>query len=471
MHPQIEKLEQLFSQAKKNPAVFTAFFEQLWIPADALPHAELKSLVKEVVDWTRSQNPVPPDILAMSTLSFGLTEYFEGSFELCHKTGEQAWKLFEQIDDKDGVAAVMMMMGSNYRSLGELELALKSLLEGCQILAKTNRYQAFRSYGLYMLGGIYAETKQYDEALLDFGECEKVVMNLGKGNENMLSRIYNGIGVVYQCQKRYALALEYLNRSLKLTEEINSLPVKARALTDLGSYYFEMGDYVAASEYQQRALKIRTEENIQSGAVTNMLLLAEIARKAERPDEAIEWLTKALPIADELRVKQKMFQIHCLLSELYQVKGEMIKSLFHYKAYHNIREEVQHEDSEKKIKNLQKVFEAEQTMKENTIIKAQKVEIEHKNEQLSETIHELTITKVNRKAKALAFIVGIILIVAQDPLFDLVLKSIGENHYWISLGAKVVIILSLKPLELGIEKYLLRRIILKKRNAVKMVLK
>lgn len=471
MHPQIEKLEQLFSQGKSDPAALNKFFDNFWIAADSIPPAEKRMMINKVLEWCKAQNPVNPETLAISTLTSALVTFFEGNFEASLVITAEAHELFTKLNDTDGVYATIVHTGNCYRSLGEMELALKNLLEGYQYLSKRDRFKPFQSFSLYMLGGIYSDSAQYDEALKYFGLCEQLMLTIGEGSQAMLCRVYNGIGVVYQHQKRYSLGLEYLNRSLKLSEEMSNLPVMARGLTDIGSYYFEMGDYASAAEYQQKALKTRNELKIQDGAATNMMLLAEIASKAGKNDEAIEWLNKALLIADELKVKQKMFKIHLMLSEIYQAKGDLMKSLFHHKAYHSIREEVQHEDNEKKIKNLQKVFEAEQTAKENVIIKAQKAEIEQKNEQLSETIHELTITKVSRKAKILTFIVGITLIIAEDPISGVVLQNIGEDHYWISMAAKVVIILSLKPIDSAIESYLLRRIILKKKAAGKVVAK
>ena len=95
------------------------------------------------------------------------------------------------------------------------------------------------------------------------------------------------------------------------------------------------------------------------------------------------------------------------------------------------------------------LFESEQTKKENVIIRAQKVEIENKNQQLQETIDELTITKVSRKAKAITLVVGITLIVAEDPIFNLVLTRIGENNYLLSILAKIIIIFMIEEIKLA----------------------
>ncbi|MGB3075222.1 MAG: hypothetical protein WBB36_07865, partial [Chitinophagales bacterium] len=91
-------------------------------------------------------------------------------------------------------------------------------------------------------------------------------------------------------------------------------------------------------------------------------------------------------------------------------------------------------------------------------------EIEEKNHQLQETIDELTITKISRKAKGITLFVGIALIVAEDPIFSYVLGSIGPGNFWLSILAKVIVIFSLQPINMAIEKYMLHRFVLKKRK-------
>jgi tetratricopeptide (TPR) repeat protein len=461
MHPQIEKLEDFFSQGKQDRAALDLFFDQLWTAADLLPRDEMRNVVNRMVEWSRVEQG---DKLARATLASGFVAFHEGNYEASLSILADARKLFEGVKDERGVYATMVIEGANYRTLGEMELALKRLLDACQNLNKSSRYKHFQCLCLHQLAEIYSETGQYDEALKFHQLCEKLTSVRETENKTILSRTLNGIGVVYRYQKKYALAFQYLERALKLTEEINNSSARARVLTDIGLYYSDMGDYTKAAEYQKQALDIRNAMCITNGIVTNMILLAEISAKSNRNDDAIGLLAKALAIAEEIKVQQKIFQIHLMLSDIYQYIGDLVRSLFHYKAFHTIRDEVQHEDNEKKIRNLHLVFQAEQTIKENAIIRAQKEEIENKNKLLQETIDELTITKVSRKAKALTLIVGMTLIVAQEPIFHIVLSHIDEHNYFLSVVAKVIIILSLKPIDIAIENYLLRRIVLKKRN-------
>ena len=54
-----------------------------------------------------------------------------------------------------------------------------------------------------------------------------------------------------------------------------------------------------------------------------------------------------------------------------------------------------------------------------------------------------------------------------EPIFQLVLKHVGENNFLLNMTAKIVIILSLKPIDAAVERYLLHRLILKKRRQLR----
>jgi tetratricopeptide (TPR) repeat protein len=114
--------------------------------------------------------------------------------------------------------------------------------------------------------------------------------------------------------------------------------------------------------------------------------LGDIYNKQGKFNDAIKMLSNALKLAEEIKVKVKMYQIHQLLSNIYLGMGNITDSLAHYKSFHEIREDVNHEDLDRKVKNQVQLFQAQQTQKENAIIKVQKIEIEKKNIELQETL-------------------------------------------------------------------------------------
>ena len=127
---------------------------------------------------------------------------------------------------------------------------------------------------------------------------------------------------------------------------------------------------------------------------------------------------------------------------------------------------MEREDNARKIKNAQLAFEAEQTKKENAIIKIQKEEIERKNIQLQETIDKLTRARIGKKARAITLVIAIALFVLEDFILHFALTVVNSNNYFISIVVKMVIIFSLSPINKAVEGYLLKKVLRKKREVL-----
>ena len=461
MHPYSEKLKKTLENVKKNKGKgIDVFFHDIWGSGVFIPSSEFLALSEELFKWIEPLEIQMPKNYALALFTISIGEYHDGKYDHSLKHAAEAQQLFADMKDEYGIQMCKSILASDYRTLGELELAVKYALESYQYFCKSGTTPIFKGFSQYNLAEMYSETGRLDDSLHFYQESLHDLENAD--NPHIIARLLLGIGVVYQRQKKYALALQYFNEALQICETQNSNAVKARVLTDMGMYYLEMGDFNSAVKYQQEALDIRERLKIPNAPITNYIHLGEIYRRQGKLDEAIAILSKGLIVAEEIQVKPKIYQIHQLLSEIYEAKGEMDQSLFHHKAFHKIRDEVQHEDNEKKIKNMHLIFEAEQTQKENVIIKAQKKEIEKKNIELQHTIDELTRTRVSRKAKTITLIIAVILFVIEDLLLKTTEGFYSNNGYFIALCARGVIILSLKPIEKIVETYLLKRIMKEK---------
>src|SRR5262249_33444944 len=237
----------------------------------------------------------------------------------------------------------------------------------------------------------------------------------------------------------------------------------ANSLTELATLNFRAGRLDEAASLSEQALAIREQHRLLAGAVTSCLRLAEIHCARSQWPEARAVLERALAFAEELAVKPKLAQVHHQLSDLYERMRLPRKSLFHYKRYHALREEVEREDNARSLADARAIFEAEQTRKENVIIREQKAEIERKNRELQETIDELTRAKIGRKAKALTLAVAIVLFIFQDAILGTALRLLSSSNYFLSLAVKMVIIFSLSPINRAIEHHLLKGVMRQER--------
>ena len=426
-------------------------------PFRFLPAGQKEEIAQSFYLWALDNADTQPLKYSYAELLRGLAYHLNDDHEhgLFHLS--RARTLFEEREYAEGVGTCAILLGSIYRTLGNFDLALKMLWEGYALLKQSPHYWIFLSGCTNSIANINLEMHNYDEALsmfmLTYEESEK------GGDEYFSIYALHGMGKVNDHKQRHDIAKGFFEKALRLAEKNGAPAGIATSLTELANFYVHPKQFKEAEQLNRQALDIRQENNLTGGAITNCILLGEIYISLGRWDEAMEILLKGLKMADQIKVKPKIYQIHRLLSEIYESKGELEKSLEHFKRFHEIRQQVEEEDNARKLADAKLIFEAEQAKKENIIIKNQKSEIEKKNRELEDTIYELTLAKISRKAKVFTWIFAIILFIFQDSILGFVLRVLSSSNYYVLLLTKMAIIFSLSPINSAIEHYLLKRVV------------
>jgi tetratricopeptide (TPR) repeat protein len=448
-----EKINELLGEVKNcndaNIHLYWSPMMQLFIPASKTERIESASAFYQWAEPNATEHP----------LKFYYAEFLMGATYLLAENQELALPLlskarnsFEEIGDEDGVGMCSLIMGVTYRSLGNFDLALKTLLKPFAYFKQTGRYPIFLEGSCNSLANVHFELHNYEEAFTVFRIGYETGVAIG--DVFFPIRALIGMGKAKMRLDRPDEAKQYFDSALQEAEKTKSPINIGDALIELAVFNFRSGHLAEAEQLNKQALATYEQEGLTGASVTCWINLGEIYIEQARWDHALEGLNKGLALAEQTKVKPKMYQVHLLLSKVYKAMNNLEQSLYHHEIFHELREKVQQEDNVRKLTDAKLIFEAELTMKENIIIKKQKREIEDKNHQLQETIDELTITKISRKAKGITLFVGIALIVAEDPIFSYVLGSIGPGNFWLSILAKVIVIFSLQPINMAIERIL-----------------
>jgi tetratricopeptide (TPR) repeat protein len=426
-----------------------------------LPRDEKSECAHAFHQWAENSGCEPLK-LSYAKFLLGLYHFTSEEFEAALQLFAEARRQFEDLNDLDGKAHCALLTAATYRTFGNIDLALKLSWEAYSQLTQSANSPSALAACANNMANIDFELHHYDDArslfLVALEQSEKV--------EDFYFMIYalHGLGKVSMQQNQTKEAKEFFERALQLAEENHSPLGVSNSITELANFYASENNLDEAERLNRQALVMREENHFTAGAITSCIRLAEIFIKQLRWDEALHILNKGLLMAEEIKVKPKIYQVHLLLSKIYKAKNDPVKSLYHYEIFHEIREQVQEEDNARKLADAKLIFEAEQTKKENTIIKKQKKEIEKKNIELQETIDELTLTRVSRKAKALTLGVAIVMFIFEDPIIGFGLKVLSSNNYWLSLFLKMAIIFSLSPINATIERFLLKKVIKRKRQ-------
>lgn len=403
-----------------------------------------------------------PLLYCYARLMHGFFLFYSERYEEALPLLTESKNLFEEYNDKNGAAICTGVQGSIYRTMGNVDLPLKLIWAAYEQLKTSERFQLYTMAMGVTLANIYLEQKHYDEA----SKLYESMLAMPEKWFSFYWDIYalHGMGKMCMAQNKPAEAKQHFEEAMALAEKNNHPMSICNSLSELGNYYNVTGEYDQAEQCHLRALAIREKNNFFSGATTSCITLGDIYIKQSRLGDALHMLEKGMKMAEQIKVKVKIYRIHQLLSEIYEQQNDLQQSLFHYKKYHELHDEVEAEDNARKVKNVQLIFAAEQTRKENIIIKKQKEEIERKNTELQETIDELTRTRVSRTARAITFTIAIILFILEDSILHFALKIVPQNSYWLSMLVKMAIIFSLSPINKAIEKFLLHRIIKKKKS-------
>ena len=459
----LENIRKLLNELKNCPA---ADINKYFAPAtDLFPllsKAEQNECTQTFYQWAEENALSEPLKFCYAKFLSAMNSFLNEQHETALRLVTEARTQFDEQNDPRGIGICASLMGGIYRTLGNMDLALKTLWESYGLLKQSGSCSHFLSACTVNMASIYVEMHNYDEAVLLFKiayeECEKV------NDHFWMNYALHGLGKVYMLQHKYPEAKEFLERA-KLLADKNKNPLSiSNSITELGNYNFQSGHFNEAEQLHKQALIIREQHNFIGGAVTNCIGLGEVYMKQSKWEEALKILGKALALAEQIKVNPKIYEVHWLLSEIYESKNELKKSLVHFRLFDRVREQVEREDNLKKLKNAQLIFEAEQTQRENAIIKKQKTEIETKNIELQQTIDELTLTRVSRKAKTFTLGIAIILFIFEDSILHFALHILSSDNYYLSLLVKMGIIFSLNPINGAIEKYLLRKVIRNKKQ-------
>jgi tetratricopeptide (TPR) repeat protein len=456
----LKTINQLFSKLKANPEVdASSLCEQMIELFPTLFKEEQNNFSASFYIWAEKFKIKCPAIFYYARHLKLADNFFSEQYETVLSNGPALQAAFHKNNEPAAAAAVGAFLGSIHRTLGNIDLSLKELWDAYGQLNKLNRFQHYKLACSFHIGSIYMDLDN-EEAL----PILKNTLSLAEKLQDSTFIVYtsHGLGKFFLKQKNYENARLMFQEALDAANKAGIPILISSAETELGNYYFETGNYGESEMLHTKAADARTANKFIGGAISNYIRLGEINMKLSQPDEAIAVINKGMALAEQIKVKPKMYQLHLLLSEIYHCKNDLSRSLFHYKQYHYLQEQAGKEDNAKKIKNMKLVFEAEQTLKENIIIRKQKEEIQKKNIELLETIDELTITKASRKAKAFTLLIAIVFFIFEDTILHFVFHFMPANNFWLSLSIKMVFIFSLKPINGVIEHSLVKKMIKKK---------
>lgn len=172
---------------------------------------------------------------------------------------DPAWKslkIFEELKDVNGLAAMYTNIGLVRRELGNKDEAREMFLAA---LAQkpTDRFQAANVR--LNLGMIYTELRDWENALVNLQTA--VDLFKAMGDELSVSIAYHNLGWLYDERGEYTEALDWYQKALDIRRKHHDTRRTAYSLFSIGSIHRKTGRYQDAIGFLSEALELNKEIN------------------------------------------------------------------------------------------------------------------------------------------------------------------------------------------------------------------
>ena len=169
-------------------------------------------------------------------------------------------------------------------------------------------------------GSQYHDLGEYETALEYLNRSLSISQEIGHKLREGLT--LNNISQIYSARGEYDTALEYMNRSLSIMKEIGDKQDEGRILNNIGEIYRLRGGYDKALEYLNRSLSIMKEIGDKRGEGKSLNNISLILQVRGEYDKALEYLNRSLSIRQRIGDKQGEGTTLNNISGIFRARGE-----------------------------------------------------------------------------------------------------------------------------------------------------
>ena len=303
----------------------------------------------------------------------------------------RALKYFYRFENEKGLSVALAFTGYVFESFGDYETGLEYAQKALEKI-RMIRFKEGEAEVLSLIGIIYSRLPDYDRALSAYNESLRIREKIR--DKNAVASSFNRIGRIYSLKKEYDKALENYHKSLQIRQELQLYSALPWTYLGIASTYEEMGDLENATMYYQKNLEEGCGDIDKRCRLQSMVGMGRVLLRMEQPEKAHQLLDDSMVLAKELKAKPLIYEIHYAMADYYESSGNHVKALKHYKIYHELREEVNSDETRNRLKNQQIAFAIETAEKEKEIFQLRNVELKAAYDEIHQINLEIT-TSIN----------------------------------------------------------------------------
>ena len=344
-----------------------------------------EACAQEAYDLAEKQGIVSEQARSCNTL--GTINLEAGNFAEAMSYSRKSMEIYEELEDKNGIASVLSVIARIYLSQGIFDKALEHYHMSLRKIQECGASKEEIATRHMNIGVCYNSLHRFDLALSSYEYALSIMEE--SGNRKKLAYLYNNIGTIYGEKKKLDKAQEYFHKALDIREDLGDKPGIASTLGNLGILHEIHGENESALKCFTRGLELYEEIGNSRGIAHTCGWIGGINTTLGHLDEAESYIIRGLSITRKLKLKD--WEIFCLekITNLYEAKGDLQKALQHSRELKTSLEEHLNEKSMEKIAGLQVQFETEKKEKEAEIYRLKNVELSSMNDELRDALAQV----------------------------------------------------------------------------------
>ena len=189
-------------------------------------------------------------------------------------------------------------------------------------------YQRMQSDIYIRFGYVYYYQGKYDLAINSFFNAIKLLEDMG--DEHGVGTCLSNISVIYESLDDFSKAIEYNQKALSIVKN-SDIELLAQISNNLCVDYIRLGNYDSAYYYIEKCIKINEDANDSPELLTNYLNLSRVFSGKSNYDSALFYLNASLNISKQLNSIVGLIDANYLMGKVYLDKKNYDKSEKHFK--------------------------------------------------------------------------------------------------------------------------------------------
>jgi len=219
------------------------------------------------------------------------------------------------------------------------------------------------------IGNLYRKQKSYDKAkdyftksyLLD--STNNIIENLGVDLTNL--------GLVYSDLKEYEKSVYYLEKSLEFKKKLGNKRGVVNSLNLLGATYIDWGKPNLAIQKLNEALELSKSINDNKGIVNSLINLGASYQAIKDYKKAIAYLSECIEHSKKIGNFDILIDAYRVISESYAATNNTEKAYQMHLLYTGLKDSIYNSESQKLMIDMQTKYDSEKKENENKLLQAE----------------------------------------------------------------------------------------------------